>query len=306
MENKKSSDTLTSLSDSIVELAERLSSSVVGVQPEKMSGGSGIVWSEDGYIVTCYHVVKGFSEVQVMSDALGTNVAKVVGADRYSDVALLKIAATKQNVKPIELDESENRVGQVVLALANPFGEHAGITQGVITSSRTSVRGWWGSLMNNVVITDARLNPGYSGGPLVDATGRMRGMNAFYVASRGIAIRTSKVKSIVENLKMHGSIKRAYLGITSTPISLAREITDVLKIDNTGGLMVISVAANSPAKKAGILIGDIIVALDGKKVEGLHHIDSLLAPDYVGKAVPVSLIRGEKLIEFPITLGQSE
>jgi S1-C subfamily serine protease len=105
---------------------------------------------------------------------------------------------------------------------------------------------------------------------------------------------------------MHGSVKRAYLGITSTPISLASEITDVLKIDNTGGLMVISVAANSPAKKAGILIGDVIIALEGKKVEGLHDIDNLLTPDYVGKTVPISMIREEKLIEFPMMLGQSE
>jgi S1-C subfamily serine protease len=133
----------------------------------------------------------------------------------------------------------------------------------------------------------------------------MRGMNAFYVSSRGIAIKTGKVKSIVESLKTHGSIKRAYLGITSTPISLSSEITDVLKIDNTGGLMVISVAANSPAKKAGVLIGDTIVALEGKKIEGLHDIDSLLTPDYIEKTMPISLIRGEKLIEFPITLGQS-
>jgi S1-C subfamily serine protease len=165
------------------------------------AGGSGVIWSSDGYVVTCYHVVKGFREVQISSQELGSVMrADMVGKDPYSDIALLKISNTTAKsgkaLQPIEIPDSgeDLKAGQIVLALANPFGEQASITKGIITSSRSSVRGWWGrTMMNNVVITDARLNPGYSGGPLVDISGKMIGLNAFYVSSRGIAIRTSKI-----------------------------------------------------------------------------------------------------------------
>ncbi|HKY10921.1 MAG TPA: trypsin-like peptidase domain-containing protein, partial [Nitrososphaera sp.] len=235
--NESPQSTLTSLSDAIVSVAEKVSPSVVGVQTGRMfgggAGGSGVIWSSDGYIVTCYHVVKGFREVQISSQELGSVMrADVVGKDPYSDIALLKISNTTAKsgkaLQPIEIPESgeDLKAGQIVLALANPFGEQASITKGIITSSRSSVRGWWGrTMMNNVVITDARLNPGYSGGPLVDISGKMIGLNAFYVSSRGIAIRTSKIKGIVENLKSYGRVRRAYLGITSYPISIPEEVT---------------------------------------------------------------------------------
>jgi serine protease Do len=303
------SSALTSLSDAIVSVAEKVSPSVVGVQAGRMmwgGGGSGIIWSSDGYIVTCYHVVKGLREVQISSQELGSMHADLVGKDPYSDIALLKISTKNgKTLQPIEISDSSEdlKAGQIVLALANPFGEQASITEGIITSSRSSVRGWWGrTMMNNVVITDARLNPGYSGGPLVDVSGRMIGLNAFYISSRGIAIRTSKVKGIVENLKSYGRVRRAYLGITSYPISIPEEVAKQVTgtISQDSGLMVVSVEPNSPAKKAGLLIGDVVLNLDGKQVESLHDIERLLTQELIGKAVKLIVLRSEKLTELTI------
>jgi S1-C subfamily serine protease len=272
------------------------------------AGGSGVIWSRDGYIVTCYHVVKGFREVQISSQELGSVMhADVVGKDPYSDIALLKISNTTAKngkaLQPIEIPDSgeDLKAGQIVLALANPFGEQASITKGIITSSRSSVRGWWGrTMMNNVVITDARLNPGYSGGPLVDISGKMIGLNAFYVSSRGIAIRTSKMKGIVENLRSYGRVRRAYLGITSYPISIPEEVTRQAGMSQDSGLMIVSVEPNSPAKKAGLLIGDVVLSLDGNKVGSLHDIERLLTQELIGKAVKLAVLRSEKLTELTI------
>jgi S1-C subfamily serine protease len=310
--NESPQSTLTSLSDAIVSVAEKVSPSVVGVQTGRMfgggAGGSGVIWSRDGYIVTCYHVVKGFREVQISSQELGSVMhADVVGKDPYSDIALLKISNTTAKngkaLQPIEIPDSgeDLKAGQIVLALANPFGEQASITKGIITSSRSSVRGWWGrTMMNNVVITDARLNPGYSGGPLVDISGKMIGLNAFYVSSRGIAIRTSKMKGIVENLKSYGRVRRAYLGITSYPISIPEEVTRQAGMSQDSGLMIVSVEPNSPAKKAGLLIGDVVLSLDGNKVGSLHDIERLLTQELIGKAVKLAVLRSEKLTELTI------
>ena len=303
-----------SLSDAIVGVAEKVSPSVVGVQTGRMfgggAGGSGVIWSSDGSVVTCYHVVKGFREVQISSQELGSVMrADVVGKDPYSDIALLKISNTTAKsgkaLQPIEIPDSgeDLKAGQIVLALANPFGEQASITKGIITSSRSSVRGWWGrTMMNNVVITDARLNPGYSGGPLVDISGKMIGLNAFYVSSRGIAIRTSKIKGIVENLKSYGRVRRAYLGITSYPISIPEEATRQAGMSQDSGLMIVSVEPNSPAKKAGLLIGDVVLSLDGNKVGSLHDIERLLTQELIGKAVKLAVLRSEKLTELTIVL----
>src|ERR671925_362928 len=208
--------TLASFSDAIVNLANKVAPSVIGIQSKTRGNGSGIVWSADGHIVTCSHVVKRLDEVEVvgLSDDK-TFSAKVIGNDPYSDIALLKIEQTT-TLKPIEFNETESlKAGQFVLALANPYGDHPSITEGIITSSRNSIRGLEGRTMDNVVITDTRLNPGYSGGPLIDVEGRMIGLNIAYISSRGIAIRVSKVKSIVDKLAEHGKIKRAFLGIVS-------------------------------------------------------------------------------------------
>ncbi|MDP9289556.1 MAG: S1C family serine protease, partial [Thermoproteota archaeon] len=156
------------------------------------------------------------------------------------------------------------------------------------------------------VITDARLNPGYSGGPLVDVEGKMIGLNAAYVSSRGIAIRASKVRNITDQLAKYGAIKIAYLGVVTDEISLPREVGAQLKPSQEEGLMVLSVENDTPAKKAGLLLGDIIIGFDDQPIANIHDLRrQLLNQDVIGKSVKLAIIRGEKKSEITITPRES-
>jgi S1-C subfamily serine protease len=299
-------ETLVSLSDAIMNVYEKVASSIVSVQSETSGIGSGVVWDTNGYIVTCSHIIKRLDEIEVGLNDMRTIPAKVIGNDPHSDVALLKIEKMDSTLKPIEIIDTENlKAGQFVLALANPYGDHPSITQGIITSSRNSIRGLEGRTMDNVVITDTRLNPGYSGGPLIDVEGRMIGLNIAYISSRGIAIRVSKVKSIVDKLAEHGKIKRAFLGIVSNTISIPEEVAkEQLGRTQDNGLIVLSVGKNTPAKKAGLLLGDVIIKFAKEPVNSLYDLEKLLTQEVIGKSIELTILRGEKLIELTITPGE--
>jgi S1-C subfamily serine protease len=305
---------LLSLSEEIERVADNISRSIVSVHSRNRGNGSGVIWNVDGHIVTCSHIVGELDEVEVSLSNGKRYRAKVIGNDPYSDIALLKIEATNGKddilpLKPIEIADSENlKAGQFVLALANPYGEYPSITEGIITSERRSIRGvgagWrWAPSdeMDNIVITDTRLNPGYSGGPLVDVQGKMIGLNMAYILFRGIAIRTNKVKNVSEQLAKDGAIKIARLGIVTDQISLPPEVGGQLEPIQEEGLLVISVKKETAAKKAGLLIGDIIVRFDEEPITKLHDLRrQLLKQDAIGKSVKLTIIRAEKKTELII------
>jgi S1-C subfamily serine protease len=308
---------LLSLSEEIEHVADNVSQSVVSVNSRKRGNGSGVIWNVDGNIVTCSHIVGELDEVEVTLSNGKSYPAKVIGNDPYSDIALLKIESANDKednnlpLKPIEIADSENlKAGQFVLALANPYGEYPSITEGIITSERRSIRGigegWrWApaaaDVMDNIVITDARLNPGYSGGPLVDVKGKMIGLNIAYISSRGIAIRTSKVKTISELLAKDRAIKIARLGIVTDEISLPHEVAAQLEPIQEAGLIVLSVKKDTAAKKAGLLIGDIVVRFDNQPITNLHDLRrQLLKRDAIGKSAKLTIIRAEKKTELVI------
>ena len=258
---------LRALSEEMENVADKISKSVVSVRSRTTrtrGNGSGVVWSSEGLIVTCSHIVRKLEEHEVSLNNGKSFPAKIIRNDPYSDIALLKIQSNDKNdsisLNPIEIGDSENlKAGQFVLALANPYGEYPSITWGIITSERSSLRrSRWGTIADNIVITDARLNPGYpgySGGPLVDVEGKMIGLNAAYVSSRGIAIRASKVRNIADQLAKDGAINIAYLGIVTDEISLPNDAGAQLELSQEEGLLVLSVEKDTAAKKAGVLMG---------------------------------------------------
>ena len=312
MSEKNSSyanNALLSLSEEIQNIADNVSQSVVSLYSRNRGNGSGVIWNVDGHIVTCSHIIGELNEVEVSLNNGKSYPAKVVGNDPYSDIALLKIEdASGISLKPIEIADSENlKAGQFVLALANPYGDYHSITQGVITSERRSIRGagWrWavaGDVMDNIVITDTRLNPGYSGGPLVNVQGKMIGLNVAYISSRGIAIRANKVKTISEQLAKDGEIKIARLGIVTAGVSLPREVAAQLDPTQEEGLIVLAVKKDTAAKKAGLLIGDIITKFGDQPITNLHDLRrQLLKRDAIGKSAKLIIIRAEKKKELVI------
>ncbi len=289
---------LQSLSDAMSGLADKVASSVVRVRSAR-GFGSGLVWSEDGYILTCSHVVGRASAVQVGFGDGQSVEAKVVGHDPYSDLALLK--ADRNGLKPIEHGDSEQiKVGQLVFAFANPFGRRPSTTSGIITTAKTTL-GWGRGIMENMIVTDAPLNPGYSGGPLVDASGRMIGINVAYMNSRGIAIPITVAEETVNSLIRDGRIRRAHLGISTDTIGFSKDVADQAKIDQEEGLMILEVEPDSPARKAGLLVGDILVKFNKTPTTNHHDLYRLLTKDVIGKSFEIEILRAERPVNLTIT-----
>jgi serine protease DegQ len=295
---------LQSFSNAVTELASDVSPSVVNVNAGRR-GGTGIVWSQDGLVVTASHVV-GPSATPTVTLGDGKELqAKVLGRDRYTDIALLKVDAS--GLKPVKAGSSDGiQVGQFVLALANAFGKKVSATSGIITSGRRSMRGFWGVMIEDAVVSDAKLNPGYSGGPLVDAGGKLLGMNVAYFAGRGVAISVDSLKETVERISKNGSAKKGYLGVVVEPIELPEELAKASQIGQEEGLLVRSVETGSPAKAAGMTIGDIILRLGDVKATDEYELHKALSGDVVGKQTRIQVLRAEKVTELKITPKEAE
>ncbi len=265
--------------------------------------GTGVVWDDQGHVVTAYHVVQGLDEVEVGSNSGETFTAKVIGRDSASDLALLKVEA---KLSPIAKGDSDSlRVGQFVLALANPYATKASATSGIITSVKRSIGGWWGAGIEDAVVTDARLNPGYSGGPLVDASGKMVALNIAYMSSRGIAVPINKVSATVEKLASGKAVGRAYLGIVSHPIPIPEDVAKSAAIDQESGLIVLSVEDGSAAKAGGLSFGDVVLGLDGNPTAGFHDLRRFLTEEKIGKPLKVKVLRGGRVEELSVTPGSA-
>jgi S1-C subfamily serine protease len=293
-------EVLKLLSNATSNLIKETSKSVVAVKAQ-MSRGTGVVISAEGYIVTCNHVLGGCSAVKVGQGEKTFN-AKIAGIDPYNDIALLK--AESKEFTPLEVGDSEKlTVGQYVLALANPFNRtQPTATSGMVTSVNSTIRGWRGATaMENVIATDAQLNPGFSGGPLIDVEGQLIGINTAYVWQRGIAIPANKVKVITDRLMTGRTAQRGYLGVVANTVTIPEEIADAAGLVQDTGVMIFSVETGSPARKAGLTMGDVLVKFNGKSVTDFYDLPILLSEDVIGKETKITIIRRETLIETTIT-----
>jgi S1-C subfamily serine protease len=292
-------DVLKSLSEATSLLIKKISQSVVSIKAQ-MSRGTGVVLTKDGYIITCNHVLQGCGAVKI-GQGEKTFSAKIVGSDPYNDVALIK--AEQGQFTPIEMGDSEKlSVGQYVLALANPVNRNQPTaTSGMVTSVNSTIRGWRGATtMENIIATDAQLNPGFSGGPLIDVQGRLIGINTAYVWQRGIAIPVNKVKGIADRLMTGRVAQRGYLGIVANTVAIPEEIAVAAGLEQETGVMIFSVEAGSPARKAGLAMGDVLVKLNGKPVTEFYDLPRMLSEDVIGKETKLTIIRRESLIETTI------
>lgn len=289
---------LQSFSDAVAELAENVSPSVVNLNAGRR-GGTGIVWSGDGHIVTASHVI-GRSAAATVTLSDGRELeAKIVGRDHYTDIALLKVDA--DGLTPIRRGSGKDlKVGQFVLAMANAFGKKVSATSGIVTSHNRSMRGWWGVVIEDAVVSDAKLNPGYSGGPLVDASGRMVGMNVAYFAGRGVASSVDALNETVETLSKDGRVKKGFLGVVVEPIELPAELSARPGVGQEEGLLVRAVDAQSPAKAAGVSMGDIILRLGDAKATDEYELQKSLSGDLVGKTVSLWVLRAERPTELRV------
>lgn len=272
-------------------------------QPHRVQGsGSGVIISPDGYVLTNNHVVDGAQEVTVTMADKQVHKAQVVGRDPKTDLAVLKIdAKASLPVAPMG-NSTDLKVGEWVVAIGNPFGLGHTVTAGIV-SAKGRVIG--AGPYDDFIQTDAPINPGNSGGPLFNMQGEMVGINTAIVASGqgiGFAIPVDLAKPLIPQLVKTGEVTRGYLGVSIQ--SVTPELAQAMKLEERQGALVSEVVAGSPAAKAGIRQGDVIIGFNGTTVEGAHDLPAAVAKTPVGEEVTMTLRRDGKTHKVPVTVGK--
>lgn len=292
-------------SEALEVLAEATAKSVVKVGPQGdwgwRGGGTGFVSGPDGLVATADHVVRRTRSPRISLSEGKSFDAKVVGRDPFTDVAVLKVDAP--NLEHLPFGDSDNlKLGQLVLAVSNPRGMQPSVTAGIISGVGRTFQGWWGRTIENTVISDIALYPGSSGGPLVNADGQVVGLNiATFPPARSISVPSATVKAVIDQIVKEGRVRRAYLGIAGQPIPLASKLAQKASVTQESGILLFSVEDDSPAEKAGLSVGDILVQFDGEVVEDLNDLHRLLTSNLIDKTVEVHVIRGGQKLEQKVS-----
>lgn len=311
---------LDAYSHAVVSAAEKVSPSVAkievtqaararnGESRERQGGGSGFIFTPDGLVLTNSHVVHDATRIQVALPDGRQLSAHLIGDDPATDLAVIRIDAP--GLAAVELGDSQRlRVGQLAIAIGNPYGFQYTVTAGVVSALGRSLRSYSGRMIDDVIQTDASLNPGNSGGPLVSSDGKVIGVNtATIMGAQGLcfAIGINTAKFVASRLLTHGRIKRAYIGIEAQTVPLHRRIVRFYDLPKETGVMVIGVESGSPAQKARLREGDIIIALGKHAVAGVDDLHRLLSDAQVGEQNTVTIVRGTERLEFPIFPRESK
>jgi len=268
----------------------------------QLGSGSGFVFTPDGFILTNSHVVSGAGRIYVMMHDGSRQAADLVGNDPDTDLAVVRINGSRMASANLGFSQSL-RVGQLAIAIGNPLGFQTTVTAGVISALGRSLRASSGRVIDDVIQTDAALNPGNSGGPLVNSRGEVIGVNtAMIQAAQGLcfAIAIDTAKFIAGRLIRDGRIRRSYIGVAGQNVPIRRQIARYYSLPNENGILVVSMDDESPAKMAGIEAGDIIIAFAGNRIDGIDELHRLLTEDSVGRSERVTIIRGNQKLDIAI------
>jgi S1-C subfamily serine protease len=298
---------LDAYSKAVVHVVQRVGPAVVGLAVRgrrggHRGGGSGVLFTPDGYILTNAHVVQGAGEMKATLTDGAELPATLVGSDPATDLAVVRVEGTK--LPHAELGASSTlRVGQLVVAIGNPLGFSNTVSAGVISALGRTMRAQDGRLIDPVLQTDVALNPGNSGGPLVDSRARVVGINTMIIlGAQGLsfAVPIDTARWVIGQLMTVGRVRRGYLGVAAQPRPLPKRLARRYELGDFG-VEVIDVVAGKPAAKAGLEPGDILVSLGGKAVKTVDDVHRMLDASSIGKNLAASVLRGEKLIELRLT-----
>ena len=298
---------LDAYSATVVRAVETVGPSVAHIEARNASNaqrgtGSGFSFTPDGLILTNSHVVHGARSIKAtFADGLSQD-ADLIGDDPHADVAVIRISASGLGAARLGSSRAL-RVGQLAIAIGNPYGFQQTVTAGVVSALGRTLRSQTGRLIDNVLQTDAALNPGNSGGPLVSAAAEVIGLNtAIIPGAQGIcfAIAIDTVKWVVAQLLAHGKVRRGYLGFGGASLPFSRRAARHFELDNTGAVRVESVERGSPADRSGIQVGDFIVRFDGMAVNGIDDLHRLLSGERIGRRVPLVLRRENRIVQISV------
>jgi S1-C subfamily serine protease len=309
---------LDDYSRTVVAAVDRVSPAVVKIEvkqhlnaspgPREVGGsGSGFVITPDGFILTNSHVVHGAHSIAVNLPDGREYSAQLIGDDADTDLAVIRIDAP--HLSHVRLANSHNlRVGQIVIAIGNPLGFQASVTAGVISALGRSMHSQSGRLIDNIIQTDAALNPGNSGGPLVNSAGEVIGVNTAMIRpAQGIcfAIASNTAKFVAGWLIRDGKIRRSYIGVAGQNVPIHRRIVRFYNLPSETGVLIVSVEKDSPAAKARLRAGDLIIGFNGEPIDSIHALHKKLMAEQIGVQSTVSIIRDIEKLELPIVAEES-
>ncbi|HLJ75290.1 MAG TPA: trypsin-like peptidase domain-containing protein [Thermoanaerobaculia bacterium] len=300
---------LDSYSNAVIVAAAKISPAVVNVEikqktrrGEASGGGSGFFFTPDGFILTNSHVVNGTSEIAVSLLDGVRHQATIVGDDPHTDLAVIRISAPTQ-VAADFADSDAIRPGQIAIAVGNPFGFQTTVTAGVVSALGRTMRARSGRLIDNVIQTDAALNPGNSGGPLVNSHGEVIGVNtAVILPAQGIcfAIGSNTAKFVASRLVRDGRITRSYIGVAGQTVPVHRRVVRYYDLPVETGVLVMSVEKGSPAERAGLRDGDVVVKYRDQAIASVDDLHRLLTEEQLGVSATITAIRMTEKIELEI------
>jgi len=299
-----SKNIFTELSDAMADVVEQAGQFIVLVDGRRRQPGSGTLFGPD-LVLTADHVVERDDDIKVMLGDRTLIVARLLGRDPGTDLAVLKLASTPANVKPVELNKTPARVGQIVLAVARPSKKGTESSFGTINAVGGPVRTGRGGMLDRYIKTDVISFPGFSGGALVNSEGQVLGINSSGFRSGGaITIPSEVAMKTAETLVAHGKIKRGYLGIRSQTVNIPPEAQNQLNRIQDTGLLIVGLEDDSPAGKGGVLVGDILAGVAGEPIEHHDELFTRLSGDVVGKTTVLDILRGGMLQKIEVLVGE--
>jgi S1-C subfamily serine protease len=302
-------DLLDAYSSAVTGVADAVGPAVVRVETRAANGrpggvGSGVVIAPDGLVLTNSHVVQGVKDVR-LADAEGRMMeARALGEDPDTDLALLRAGSARDLAHAKLGDSKKLKRGQLVVAIGNPLGFESTVTAGVISALGRSLRSRNGRLIEDVIQTDAALNPGNSGGPLVSSRGEVIGINtAVIMGAQGIcfAVASNTAQFVLSELIKHGRVRRGFIGVSGQTAAVPRRHARNAGIDNASGAMIAALEPNGPAALAGLMSLDTVVRADGEAVTGVDDLIRLLNVERIGKRVAIDVLRRGTLRSFDVT-----
>ena len=307
-QTQTSQTSLSALSDQLADVVQRASKSIVTVAARSRQTATGFLWKTDTetIVLTADHVVEREDEILVTLPDKREVKAQLIGRDPGSDLAALRLTGVDLGADVVPAEVGENlRVGNLVLVIGRPYADGVRVSFGAVSSIEGPKRSSHGGEIEGVIYADVTMYPGFSGGPLVDLSGRVVGLASSQLTRQSSsALPVATLRRVANTLLTHGRVRRGYLGVGTQQAPISSALAAKAGVTQTSGLLVVTIEPNSPADKAGLLIGDLIIGVAGQPVTDVESLRGSLTPDKLDQAVQIKLLRGGEPTDVAVTIEE--